>query len=160
MRRAVRHTKISLCDIAACEIHTLGNVRQRKAFEHGDDVRDAVARVHDNTGEQALGIERQNCLHSNVNSAEVVSLKHGFDHVGAVGHGVHGRLGEHDAAVFLAGVDAEAREGVVPDVKHILPAAHNTLVHRVSDLQHVAVLLALVSNHDVLDLGFARIALF
>ena len=81
-------------------------------------------------------------------------------HVGAVGHGVHGRFSEQDAAVFLAGINAEAREGVVPDVKHILPAAHNALVHRVSDLQHVAVLLALVSNHDVLDLGFARIALF
>ncbi len=133
---------------------------QSKALKHGNDVSHTVAGVYDNASEEALGIKRQNGLNCNVNGAEVVTLEHGLDHVGAVGHRIHGRLGEHDAAVFLAGVDAEAREGVVPHVEHVFPTAHNALVHRVRDLQHVAVLLALVPHHNVLDFGFARVALF
>ena len=149
----------SLSDVAASEIHALGDVRQSKALKHGNDVRYTVARVNNNASEEALGVQRQHSLHSDVHGAEVVALKHGLHHIGAVGHGVHGRFSEHDAAILLAGVNAEARERVVPHVKHVLPAAHDALVHRVGNLQHMAVLLALVPNHNVLDLRLARVAL-
>ncbi|KAF3837205.1 hypothetical protein F7725_004669 [Dissostichus mawsoni] len=46
---------------------------------------------------------------------------------------------------------AGGTEGVVPQVEHVLPGAHHTVLHGVADLQHGAALAGLITHHQVLS---------
>ena len=60
-----------------------------------------------------------------------------------------------EAYLAVGGVEVEAvgAEGVVPQVDHVLPAAHHAVVHGVGDVQHVATFTGLVAHHQVLGSG-------
>lgn len=64
--------------------------------------------------------------------------------------GVHRRLGEEDLAVARVDVELLGAKGVVPQVLHVIPVAHNAVLHGVVDLQHGAQLTRFVPHHQVL----------
>jgi hypothetical protein len=137
-------------DGAAGDVEAARQVRQREALEDGHGVRDAVARVDDDAGQQALRVERQHGLDGDVDRLEAVLLEHDLAEALAVLLRVHRRLGEQDLA--LARVDAQLLvERVVPHVLDVLPVAHDAVLERIRDLQHHAQLRRLVAHHDVLD---------
>lgn len=53
-------------------------------------------------------------------------------------------------AFWWVDVEAVRTEGVVPQVQHVLPAAHPPILHGVGHLQHGAALAGLVPHHQVL----------
>lgn len=55
-----------------------------------------------------------------------------------------------DLALRGPDVQAVGAEGVVPQVEHVLPAAHHAVLHGVGHLQHGATLAGLVAHHQVL----------
>ncbi|KAF3837206.1 hypothetical protein F7725_004670 [Dissostichus mawsoni] len=58
---------------------------------------------------------------------------------------------KHDLSNFLSVLGgAGGTEGVVPQVEHVLPGAHHTVLHGVADLQHGAALAGLITHHQVL----------
>ena len=63
-----------LGDVAAGNVEAAGQVREREPLVDRDDVGDAVAGVDDDTGEQALCVQRQHGLHCHVNPLEAVRL--------------------------------------------------------------------------------------
>ena len=99
---------------------------------------------------RTLRIQRQHRLDRDIHALEAILLKHDLAHPLPVDLRVHGGLREED--LTACGVDAQLLlEGVVPEVLHVFPVAHDAVLHRLGDLQEVARLRGLVADHDVLD---------
>jgi hypothetical protein len=97
-----------------------------------------------------LSVERQHGLDGNVNALEAVLLEHDLAHLLPVRLGVHRGFREEHLAPRR--VDAQLlRERVVPQVFHVLPVAHDPVLHRLRNLQVVPQRRRLVPDHDVLD---------
>ena len=161
-------------DDSSGDIEPPREVGQRKAVVHRDDMRHAVARVDNDTSSQTciyiyfnnknqkkkkpsaqywgrtLCVERQHGLDGDVHALEAVLLEHDLAHLLPVRLGVHRGLREEHLAPRR--VDAQLlRERVVPQVLHVLPVAHDPVLHRLRDLQVVPQRRSLVPDHDVLD---------
>ena len=74
--------------------------------------------------QRTLSVERQDGLDGNVRRVEFVLFKHHFEHLLAIVNWIEGRLGEQNSAV--GGINLQlVVEGVVPNVAHVFPIAHN-----------------------------------
>lgn len=60
------------------------------------------------------------------------------------------RFGEHQFALFGVDVQLLRAKGVVPNVAHVVPIPHNTILHWVVNIQHLPQLRALLANHQIL----------
>ena len=106
-----------------------------------------------------LRIERQNGLDRDIHSTESILREHDLAHPLSVHLWVHGWFRQQHFTTSR--VNAQfLRESVVPEMLHVLPVAHDTVLHRLGDLEVVAVLCGLVSDHHVLDYCRASDALF
>ena len=99
-------------------------------FIDGDCVRDTVSRVEDDTGGTAGGVQGQDSLDGDVHGRGVEGLEHDLGHLLSVGLGVKGSLGEEDG-VLLRGHTQLVVEGVMPDLLHVVPVGHDTVLDRV-----------------------------
>lgn len=123
-----------------------------------------------------LSIESQHSLNGHVNAMKLVLLEHDFCDLLSVLGGVHGWLCQQDlqgrkqnpvthdllmglndrvsSHLALRWVDVQAvgAKGVVPQVEHVFPAAHHSVLHGVGHLQHGAALAGLIAHHQVLVL--------
>ena len=105
-----------------------------------------------------MRIQRKHRLDRNVHPLKPVLLEHNLCHALPVRLGVHRGLGEEDLAT--AGVDVQLLvERVVPEDLHVVPVAHDAMLHRMGDLEVVPVLLRFVADHEVFDHG-GGLALF
>jgi hypothetical protein len=146
-------------------------VVENHGFIDGDNVCDTVTGVNHNTRaetytasisstlpleafelaiELTLGVESQNSLDSNVDTAETISVKHNLAHLLAVLKRVHRWLCQENLPTLS--VDLELLvEGVIPEMLHVVPFLDNTVLHGVTDLEHCSSGGGLVTTHDVLD---------
>ena len=116
------------CDVSSGDIESSGEVVENGALVDGDDVGDTITAVYDDTGGQTLGVEGEDGLDGDIDTAKVVAFKHDFGHHFAVLQGVHWRFGEEDLAA--GGVDLHLlEEGVVPEMLHVVPALDDTVLH-------------------------------
>merc|ERR1719183_3085406 len=146
-----------LGEVAASEVDALDGVGHGVTLVDGHGVRDTVTAVNDNTSGTAGGVERKHGLDGDVEPAHVEGLEHDLGHLLAVLLGVHGGLGEEDAtAVLVIGVllaDNHAElvvEGVAPDLLHVVPVVHDTVVQGVLEEEDTALLLGLLTDVEVL----------
>ena len=93
-------------------------------------VGDTIARVHDNTGGTARGVQGENSLDGNIHGGHVEGLKHDLGHLLSVGLGVEGSLSEQDG-LLLGGNTELVVEGVMPDLLHIIPVGDDTVLNGV-----------------------------
>jgi hypothetical protein len=101
-------------------------VRQREALVDRHNVRDAVARVENDTGGAPGRVEGQHRLDGHVERGSVERLEHDLRHFLPVGLGIERRLGEEDGVLLRR--DAQLIvEGVVPDLLHVVPVSHNPM---------------------------------
>ena len=114
--------------VSACDIEAPGQVVEDCRFVNRDDMRDAVAGVDHYPATEALRVQCQHCLYSDVDAAEVVFLEHDIAHLLAVAQRIHGGFSEEDFAA--RGVDLHFLvEGEVPEVFHIVPALYYAILH-------------------------------
>ncbi|KAH3680590.1 hypothetical protein WICPIJ_008210 [Wickerhamomyces pijperi] len=117
-------------DISTSDVQSLGQVVEHDGLVDRNDVSDTVTRVDNNTGGQPLGVQGQDGLDGNVNSAELVLLKHDVHHLLSVLQRVHWRLGEKNllaCCVLLQSLE----ERVVPKMFHVFPVLYYTVFHRI-----------------------------
>ena len=101
---------------------------EHSALVDGDDVRDSVSAIDNDARRKTLGIEGEDGLDGDIDTAKVVPLKHDFGHLLSIAEGVHGWLSEEDLAA--RGINLHlVVEGVVPDVLHVVPALYNAILH-------------------------------
>jgi hypothetical protein len=116
------------CDVSSSNIESSGEVVEDGALVYRNNVGDTVTAVDDNTRRKSLGVEGKHGLNGDVDTAKVVAFEHDFGHHFAVLQGVHWRFGEEDLAA--GGVDLHLlEEGVVPEMLHVVPALHDTVLH-------------------------------
>ncbi|GIX62265.1 fumarate reductase [Babesia caballi] len=138
-----------LREVAAGKVETHDGVRQGVTLVDGDGVGDTVAGVEHDTGRTTGGVQRQHGLDGHVHGGHVVGLEHDGGHLLTVGLGVHRGLGQENGV--LLGCNAQlVVEGVVPDLLHVLPVGHDTVLNRVLQSQNTTLGLRLVPDVGVL----------
>ena len=153
-RVAALHEELGhvLGEVATGEIDAADGVGHGEAFVDGDGVGDTIARVEDDTGGAAGGVEREDGLDADVHSGDVEGLEHDLRHLLAVDLGVHGSFGEEDVVAF--GVDAElVVEGVVPDEFHVVPVGDDAVLDGVRDGENALAAERVVADEVVLGGG-------
>lgn len=135
--------------VTAGQIETEDGMRQGITLVDWDGVRDAITRVHDDTGGASRGVERENGLDGDVHGGCVEGLEHDLSHLLSVGFGVQWSLGQQDWVLFWGNAQFIV-EGVVPDLLHVVPVGDDSVLDRVFQGENTALALGLVSNIGVL----------
>merc|ERR1719190_287302 len=135
--------------LAASQIQTDDGVGKSITLVDGDAVGDTVTGVHDNTGGTAGGVQGEHGLDSDVHGGHVEGLEHDLGHLLPVGLGVKGSLGQEDW-VLLWGDTQLVVEGVVPDLLHVVPVGHDSVLNGVLQGEDTPLGLGLVTDIGVL----------
>merc|ERR1719245_1435124 len=112
---------------------------------------DTITRVHDNTSGTSRGIQGQDSLDGNIHCWSVEGLEHDLGHLLTVGLGGEGSLSQEDG-MFLWSNTELVVEGVMPDLLHVIPVGHNSVINGILEQQDTSLGLGLVSNIDILSL--------
>ncbi len=108
-------------------------------------MRHTVARIQDDTGGAARGIQGKDRLDGDVERGRAERLEHDLGHFLAVGLGIHGRLGEEDGVLLRR--DAElVVEGVMPDFLHVVPVGDDAVLDWVLEGEDAAFSLRFVAG--------------
>merc|ERR1712176_105956 len=136
-------------EVTAGKVETENGVGKRVTFVDGHGVGHTITRVEHDTGGTAGHVEREHGLDGDVHGGGVEGLEHDLGHLLTVGLGVEGGLGEEDGV--LLGGDAElVVEGVVPDLLHVIPVGHDTVLNGVLEGEDTTLGLGLVTDIGVL----------
>lgn len=135
--------------VTAGHVNTRDGVRQGETFVDGHDVGDTVTGVEHDTGGTTGGIKGQNGLDGDVEGGGVEGLEDNLRHLLTVGLGVDGGLSQQDR-VLLRGDTQLVVEGVVPDLLHVVPVGHDTVLDGVAQGQDTTLALGLVADVRVL----------
>ncbi len=94
-----------------------------------------VTRVEHDTRGSAGGVEGKHGLDRDVESGNGKGLKHDLRHALPVRLRVERGLGQQHGV--LLGIDSKfGVEGMVPDLLHVIPVGHNSVLQRVLNHQH------------------------
>mmetsp|Transcript_19222 Transcript_19222/g.32755 ORF Transcript_19222/g.32755 Transcript_19222/m.32755 type:complete len:404 (+) Transcript_19222:86-1297(+) len=136
-------------EIATGKVETEDSVGKRITLIDGDGMGHTITRVHDDTGGTARGVQGKHSLDGDVHGGGVEGLKHDLSHLLTVSLGVEGGLGQKDR-VLLRGHTQLVVEGVVPDLLHVVPVGHDTVLNGVLQGEDTTLGLGLVTDVRVL----------
>merc|ERR1712001_731394 len=151
-------------EVTAGKVEPKDGVGKSVAFIDGNSVGDAVTGVKDNASGTAGGIQGKHSLDGDIHGGGVEGLEHDLGHLLPVGLGVQGGLSEKDW-VLLGSNTQLIVEGVMPDLLHVIPVGHDTVLNGVLQGEDTPLGLGLVSdigvllshtNHDTLVAGTAN----
>merc|ERR1711943_130571 len=144
-------------EVTTGKVDALDGVRHGVPLVDWDSVRHTITTIHDDTSGTARGVEREHSLDGNVESASSEGLEHDLCHALAVLLGVHWSLGEQDTGAILIALvliaDNHAKlvvESVAPDLLHVLPVLHDTVLEGVLQDEDTTLLLSLLADVVVL----------
>merc|ERR1712018_642295 len=106
-------------ELTASQVETDNGVGKSITFIDGDAMGDTIARVHDDTGGTARGVEGEDSLDGDIHGGHVEGLEHDLGHLLAVSLGVAGSLSQENG-LLLGGNTELIVEGVMPDLLHII----------------------------------------
>jgi len=135
--------------ISSSEIETEDGVGKSITLIDGDSVGYTITRVHNDSGGSSRSIEGQDGLDGDVHGGGVEGLEHDLSHLLTIGLGVKGGLSEEDR-VLLRGNSELIVEGVMPDLLHIIPVGHNSVLNGVFQGEDSSLGLGLISYIGVL----------
>ena len=114
--------------IAAGHVKAARKVVENGRFVDRDDVSDAITRVDNYSGRQALRVKSKDCLNGNIDATEVVSVEHDLAHALAVLEWVHGRFRQKDLAAGCVYLEFLI-ESEVPEMLHVIPFLYDAVFH-------------------------------
>ena len=135
--------------VTAGKIKTHDGVGERISLIDRNSVGNTVARVKNRASGTARGIERENGLDVNIHGRHVEGLEHDLGHALSVGLWVERGLSEENWVLLRCNAELIV-EGVVPDLLHVVPVGHNTVLDGVLESQDTALALCLISNVGIL----------
>eukprot|EP00038_Savillea_parva_P004742 m.141656 g.141656 ORF g.141656 m.141656 type:complete len:426 (-) comp11563_c0_seq1:2252-3529(-) len=136
-------------EVTAGKVETEDGVWERVSFVDGDGVGDTIARVEHDTRGTARGVQREHGLDGDVHGGSVEGLEHDLRHLLTVGLWVEWGLSEEDRVLFRGNTELVV-ERVVPDLLHIVPVGHNTVLNGVLEREDTTLGLGLVADVRVL----------
>jgi hypothetical protein len=135
--------------VAAGKIESHDGVWEGITFVDWDVVGDTIARVEDDTGGTAGGVEGEYGLDSDVHGWEVEGLKHDLSHLFTVSLWVEWGFSEKGWALFWGNAEFVV-VSVVPDLFHIIPVGNDTVFDWVFEGKDTSLGLSFVTNIGVL----------
>ena len=112
-------------------------------------VGDAIARVQHNACCAARSIQGQHGLDGHIHRWHIKCLEHDLGHFLSVALGVQGRLSQQDWMLLRCHPQLIV-EGVMPDLLHVIPIGHNTMLDGVLEGQNTSLGLGLIPNISIL----------
>merc|ERR1739845_216262 len=135
--------------VASGQVETQDGVGEGVTLVDGDGVGDAIADVEDEAGGTTGGVEGEDSLDANVGGGCVEGLEDDLDELFPVALGVEGSLGVEMRR--LVGRDSQlVVEGVMPDLLHVVPARHDSVLDRVFQGEDTSLGLSLVTDVGLL----------
>merc|ERR1712156_3241 len=138
-----------ISEVTASQVKTKDGVGESVSLVDGDSVGDTVTGVQHDTGGTAGGVQGENSLDGDVHGGGVEGLEHDLGHLLPVGLRVEGSLSEENW-VFLGGNTELIVEGVMPDLLHVIPVGHDSVLDGILEGEDSSLGLGLVSNIGVL----------
>jgi len=135
--------------ITASQVKTDNGVGKSITLIDGHGVGHTITRVQHATGGTTRGVQGKHSLDVDVHGRDVEGLEHDLGHALTVSLGVEGSLGKEDR-VLLRGNTKLIVKGVVPDLLHIVPVGHDTVLDRVLEGEHTSLGLSLVTDIGIL----------
>ena len=136
-------------EVAPGEVEADDGVGEGVSLVDGDSVGDSVSGIEDASGGTSGGVEGEDGLDVDVHCGDVEGLEHDLGHALPVGLGVEGGLSEEDG-VLLGGDTELIVESVVPDLLHVVPVGHDTVLNGVLEGEDSTLVLGLVSDIGIL----------
>jgi len=136
-------------EIASGQVETQDGVGKSVTLVDGDGVGDAIADVQDETGGATGSVEGKNSLDAHVSGGCVEGLKDDLNELFPVALGVEGRLGV-EMRRFVGRDSQLVVEGVVPDLLHVVPVGHDSVLDGIFQGENTSLRLGLVTDVGVL----------
>merc|ERR1712026_443261 len=124
-------------------------MRQAVTFIDRDSVGNTISRVKNDTGGSSGSVQRKDGLDGNVHRWSVEGFEHDLAHLFSVGLRVHWGFSEKDVVLFRSNSKFVV-EGVVPDLLHIIPVGHNSVLNGVLQGKNSSLGLGFITNVGVL----------
>merc|ERR1719309_1039514 len=113
--------------VASGQVETQDGVGKGVTLVDGDGVGDAIADVEDETGGATGSVQGEHSLDTHVSGGSVEGLEDDLDQLLSVALRVEGGLGVEMRR--LVGRDSQlVVEGVMPDLLHVVPVGHDTVL--------------------------------
>ena len=138
-----------VCQFTTSQIQTKDGVGESITFIDGNGVRNTISGVHDDTSSTTRSIKGEDGLDGNVHSGRVEGLEHNLCHLLPVGLGVEGSLSKQDG-LLLRGDTELVKEGVMPDLLHVIPVGDDSVLDRVLQGKDTSLALGFISDIGVL----------
>merc|ERR1719158_1487571 len=131
--------------VSSCKIQSKDGMRQAITFIDWHSVRDTITGVKNNTGGSSGGVQGKDSLDGDVHGGGVEGLEHDLAHLFSVGLGVHWGFSQKNV-VFFRSNSKLIVEGVMPDLLHVIPVGHNTVLDWVLQGKNSSLGLGFITN--------------
>merc|ERR1719323_2528807 len=138
-------------EVTASQVEPEDGVGESITLIDGDSVGDTITRVEHNTSGTTRGVQGEDSLDGDIHGGSVEGLEHDLGHLLSVGLGVEGSLSQEDG-MFLWSNTELVVEGVMPDLLHVIPVGHNSVINGILEQEDTSLGLGLISNIDILAL--------
>ena len=109
-----------------------------------------IAGIQNDAGGSARCVQGEDSLDGDVHGGCVEGLKHDLSHLLPVGLGVEGSLGQEDGVLLRCNAELIV-EGVMPDLLHVVPVCHDTVLNGVLQGEDTSLGLGFISYIRVLE---------
>ena len=135
--------------VTAGKVQADDGVGKSVSLVDGDGVGHTITRVQHTSGGSAGGVQGEHGLDVHVHGGHVEGLEHDLSHALPVSLRIKRGLSEKDG--MLLGSHAKlVVEGVVPDLLHVIPVGHDTMLDGVLKSENTSLGLGLVTDIGVL----------
>ena len=135
--------------ITSSQVQTEDGMGKSISLVDGNSVRHTVARIEHDTSGTTGGVQGQHGLDGYIHSWSVEGLEHDLGHLLPVGLGVEGSLCQKHWVLLWSYTELVV-EGVMPDLLHIVPVGHDSVLDGVLQGKDTTLALGLVADVGVL----------
>ena len=135
--------------VTSSQVQTEDGMGKSISLVDGNSVRHTVTRIEHDTSGTTGGVQRQHGLDGYIHGWSVEGLEHDLGHLLPVGLGVEGSLCQK-YRVFFGSYTEFVVESVMPDLLHIVPVGHDTVLDGVLQGKDTTLALGLVADVGVL----------
>merc|ERR1712109_442729 len=136
-------------EVTASKVESEDGVGKGVTFIDGDCVGDTVAGIEDDASGTAGGVQVEHGLDGDVHGRGVEGLEHDLGHLLSVGLGVEGSFSEENWVLLRSDTELVV-ESVVPDLLHVVPVGHDSVLDGILQGEDSSLGLGLVSDIGVL----------
>ena len=132
-------------EISSSEIQSNDGVGEGVSLVDGHGVGDTISGVHHDASRSSRGVQRQHSLDVDIHSRAVECLEHYLGHLFPVSLWVQGSLSQQHGVLF-GGHSQLIVKRVVPNLFHVIPVGHDSMLNGIFQSQDTSFALSFISD--------------